>query len=158
MDETLSSETSKPLFRLHSRYLKDASFENFSAPRIDLREPNISVDVQVGGQQSDNLFEIVTDITVTATLARNVQFVAEVSYAGLVEVSHASVDDAVWFIYVETPALLFVHAQRVIADLARDGGFPALSLATPNFEQIWKLKARQMTNVTMEIPKEFYIF
>ncbi len=121
---TLEASSQSSVFKFHSRYLKDASFENYGAPLQTENEPEININTQVSGVSSDNLFEITS--------------VAE--------------DELYWFLYVTAPDLLFVHAQRVIADLIRDGGFPNLSLATPDFATIWKLKSNDPKNADLMLP------
>lgn len=148
----------KPVFKFHSRYLKDVSLENHDTPLTTDTPPKTDIGVRVGGRAADALYEIELVTTVKATVDSHIQFLAEVTYAGLFEIIDVDVDQSSRFLYVEAPEILFVHAQRIIADLVRDGGFPALSLATPDFHTAWKLKAGQTGNVQMEIPQEYNMF
>ena len=150
----MAKEQSKqqPLFQFHSRYLKDSSFERHNPPSE--QEPEITINTKVGGSVADNLYEIELRVMVTCEANLKIQFIAEVTYAGLFEVQSADEDQMIHFIYIAAPEMLFVHAQRVMMDMARDGGFPALSLATPDFETAWRLKAVDMENVNLDLPAE----
>ena len=140
----------QPLFRFHSRYLKDSSFERHNPPSE--QDPEITINTKVGGSVADNLYEIELRVMVTCEANLKIQFIAEVTYAGLFEAQSADEDQMTHFIYIAAPEMLFVHAQRVMMDMARDGGFPALSLATPDFETAWKLKAADTENISLDLP------
>ena len=86
-------------------------------------EPEITINTRVGGSVAENLYEIELRVMVTCETNLKIQFIAEVTYAGLFEVNSADEDQMAHFIYIVAPELLFVHAQRVIMDMARDGGF-----------------------------------
>lgn len=142
----------QPLFQFHSRYLKDSSFERHNPPSE--QEPEITINTKVGGSVTDNLYEIELRVMVTCEVNLKIQFIAEVTYAGLFEVQSADEDQMAHFIYIAAPELLFVHAQRVMMDMVRDGGFPALSLATPDFESAWRLEAANQQHIELDLSPE----
>lgn len=151
LDSKNPDDPEKPLFIFHRRYLKDASFESYGVPTDHTTEPIIAINTKVSGSMGDNLVEVVLSVMVTAEYDFAIKFIAEIDYAGLFAVETANEDDAVWFIYVTAPELLFVHGQRIIADLVRDGGFPQLQLAAPDFATAWKIKAASRPDIDLDL-------
>ena len=124
---------------LHSRYIKDFSFENPGAPvalsKDDLR---IDVSIRVDGRQRHDLHEIVLSITATAAHEAEIVFLVELSYAGLFELTDLDEEPRRRFIYCEAPRLLFPWVDRIIADVTRDGGLPSLNLTQPDFAGLYE--------------------
>ena len=124
---------------LHSRYIKDFSFENPGAPvALDKKDLLMDISVHVDGQQRRDLHEIVLSITVTATHEAEIIFLVELSYAGLFEFRDLDEDPRRRFIFCEAPRILFPWVDRIIADVTRDGGLPALNLTPPDFAALYE--------------------
>ena len=131
--------------RLRARYLLDLSFENPGAPgSFSVTDPEIGIDVQLNGRQSQdqNLHEIVLTLTVTARHDSMVLWLAEVSYVGLFEIPDVEEAAGRRFLFVEAPALLFPWADRIIADVVRDGGLSTLNLSPPDFDMLYRQRER----------------
>ena len=127
---------------LHSRYIRDLSFENPGAPTVpDLEELRFDVSVLVDARYLDNFHEVALTVRVTAVHNEQVTFLMELVYAGLFELD----EDSGWdenirqrFLLREAPRLLFPWVDRIFADLARDGGLPQLSLSPPDFAALYE--------------------
>lgn len=124
---------------LHSRYIKDFSFENPGAPVVlnkdDLR---IDVSVQVDDRQRGDLHEILLWITATAAHKAEIVFLVELSYAGLFELIDLDEESRERFVFCEAPRFLFPWVERIIADVTRDGGLPSLNLTPPDFAGLYE--------------------
>ena len=126
---------------LHGRYIKDFSFENPGAPVVlDKDDLRIDVSVRVDGRQRRDLYEIVLSITATATHEAEIVFLVELSYAGLFELVDLDGEPRQRFIFCEAPRILFPWVDRIIADVTRDGGLPALNLTPPDFTGLYERK------------------
>ena len=132
-------KTIQPAVVLHSRYIKDLSFEHPGAPAtISVADPEIDIVFSISGEQRANLYEIVLQIHVKAVYQSRLLFLIELAYAGLFEA--IDLDDAhrEQFIYTESVRRLFPHADRIIADVVRDGGLPALAITEPDFVELYQ--------------------
>ena len=119
---------------LHGRYIRDLSFENPGAPAVpDKDDLRLDVSVQVDSRHLDALHEVALTVNVTAVDDGGTVFVVELIYAALFEL--IDLDEAArrHFLLCEAPRILFPWVDRIIADLARDGGLPTLNLNPPDF-------------------------
>ena len=125
--------------RLHARYMLDLSFENPGAPdSFGVAEPEIGVEVQIDGRTGESLHEVVLTLTVTARHDSMVLWLAEVSYVGLFEAPDVEEAAQRRFLYVDAPSMLFPWADRIIADVVRDGGLSTLTLSPPDFDALYR--------------------
>ena len=125
---------------LHSRYIRDFSFENPNAPvsvsKDDLRS---DVSVRVDCRRQGELHECELTTTVTARARQGeIVFLVELSYAGLFELKGIGEELRQWFIFCEAPRILFPWVCRIIADAERDGGLPQLNLSPPDFAALYE--------------------
>ena len=122
---------------LHHRYIRDLSFENPGAPVVprpdDLR---LDVSVRVDTRHLDDLHEVALSVTVTARDDDRVSFLVELVYAALFELRNLDQPARQTFLLAEAPRILFPWVDRIIADLARDGGLPTLNLDPPDFHSL----------------------
>ena len=127
---------------LHTRYIKDLSFENPSAP-VPLSKDDLLIDVSVGVdcRQKGDLHESELTIIVTAqTHQADVVFLVELSYAGLFELRGLGEELSQRFIFCEAPRILFPWVDRIVADVTRDGDLPQLNLSPPDFAALYEAK------------------
>ena len=124
---------------LHSRYIKDFSFENPGAPyALGRTDPRIDVTVEVDGEQRKALHEVVLAFTVTASFENEIIFLIDLKYAGLFEILNLEGNARTHFIFVEAPRMLFPFIERIIADVVRDGGMMPLNLTPPDFLMLYQ--------------------
>lgn len=131
----------KPALLLRAQYIKDMSFENPRAPAsiFSLREaPGMEVNINLGANQLDEfVVELSMQISVRAIADKTTIFLSDLVYAGVLElrnIPEASVEQA---IFVTGAQLIYPFARRVIADVTRDGGFPAVQLEPIDFASMY---------------------
>jgi preprotein translocase subunit SecB len=131
------SEDSKPSLLLRAQYIKDLSFENPRAPAslFGLREaPTMDVSINLGAQRLDEfVFELSIQISVRAVADKTTVFLGDLVYAGVLELKNIPENQAEQAIFITGAQLIYPFARRVIADITRDGGFPALQLEPIDF-------------------------
>ena len=152
-----SDKSENPTYTLHRRYLKDSSFENPGAPmNASLDAPSIDLAVKIVAHQGNDLYEIELNYRITATHEQQITFQIELCFAGLFEMTGASSEQRSRFIYVEAPHILYPHAAKIAADLARDGGLPDLEIAEPDFMTIWKARGTGLLDPHLTLPEKTY--
>ncbi len=132
-----------PVMRIQAQYVKDLSFENPKGPAALAQaqgRPQIELEVDVrAGQPSPNgQQEMVLELTVTVKAGDSTLFLIQLAYAALVLVQHVKEEVREQFLLVECPRLLFPFARRIIADLAREGGFPPLLIEPIDFLALYR--------------------
>jgi preprotein translocase subunit SecB len=65
-------------------------------------------------------------------------FLLELEYAGIFHVEGVSDDQLHPFLLIECPRLLFPFVRRIISDVTRDGGFPALNVDTVDYLALYR--------------------
>ena len=131
----------KPAMALRAQYVKDLSFENPRAPAslFGLKEaPQMEVSINLGAQKLDeNVVELAMQISVRAIAEKTTIFLADLVYAGVLELRNIPVEQQEQIIFVAGAQLVFPFARRVLADMTRDGGFPSLQLEPIDFAQMY---------------------
>ena len=119
-----------------AQYIKDLSIENPNAPQVFQWTDQPRVDVQFNinvDRAADELHEVVIKLDVSARSDSGVQFLVELSYAGLFGLRNFPEEALGPFLLVEAPRLLFPFARQVIADATQNTGFPPLLLDPIDF-------------------------
>lgn len=136
-EQPASPENSKPSLLLRAQYVKDLSFENPRAPAslFGLREaPAMDVNINLSAQKlEENIVELALQISVRATADKTTIFLTDLVYAGLLELKNIPAEQTDQAIFIAGAQLIYPFARRVIADVTRDGGFPALQLEPIDF-------------------------
>jgi preprotein translocase subunit SecB len=142
-----------PALGVVAQYVKDLSFESPYAPRSLIfadKPPQISINIDVQARDmSENNYEVTLRITATAipidaaqTANDNGQpapsFVVELAYAGLFQITDVRPDLLRPVLLIEAPRLLFPFARQILADTARNGGFPPLMLNPIDFTELYR--------------------
>lgn len=142
-----STEQAGASFVLRSQYVKDLSFENPRAPGIyaSLSEaPAIDVQLNLTAQRiAESLFELTVHVSVRATHEKQTVFLVDLAYAGLFEAAGIPEDQLEQAILVQGAFLLFPYARRIVSDVTRDGGFPALNLEPIDFFALYLRNKQQ---------------
>ena len=135
-------------FRVISQFLKDLSFENVNPP-AELHQPEetphgvIQVDIKVD-RVSQEAIDVGVHLRVEATVKGVPAYIAELEYAGrftFVELPDAMLE---MLAMVEAPRLLFPFMRVIVANVTRDGGYPALILNPIDFAGLYRsMRARQ---------------
>ena len=114
-----------------AQYIKDLSIENPNSPQVYQWQEQPRVDVQFNinvDRMSDEVHEVVIKIDVSARSDSGVQFLVELSYAGLFGLRNFPEDAMGAFLLVEAPRLLFPFARQIVSDATANTGFPPLLL------------------------------
>lgn len=131
-----------PQISIAAQYVKDISFESPGAPnslRPSEEKPNIgvSVDVKAKGIGKDT-YEVELRVSATAKRKEDVVFICETTFAGIFILSNLPQEETQPALLIYCPNLLFPYARRIVSDLTRDGGFPALMLDPIDFARLYQ--------------------
>jgi preprotein translocase subunit SecB len=114
-----------------AQYIKDLSIENPNSPQVYQWQEQPRVDVQFNinvERMSDDVHEVAIKVEVSARSDSGVQFLVELTYAGLFGLRNFPEEALGAFLLVEAPRLLFPFARQIIADATSNTGFPPLLL------------------------------
>ena len=104
-----------------------------------MAQPDVNVDFNVAAEPvENNIHEVILNIEIKATLNDETMFIAELSYAGLVQVTNAVDDVLKQILMIEAPRHLFPFARAIVAEAIRDGGFPPLLLNPIDFQGYYR--------------------
>mgnify|MGYP006216250019 CR=1 FL=1 len=123
-----------------AQHVRDMSFENMVAQKgVTSAEvqPDITVAVSLDAHKrpAPNQYEVTTKYKVTSKNKANgdTLFLLECDYVGIFHIDGVPEDQLHPFLLIECPRLLFPFVRRIISDVTRDGGFPALNVDTVDF-------------------------
>lgn len=131
---------------VHGQYVRDASFENPSAPhalRAGHAAPKMNVNFGLDARKLaepglENMFEVVLTVNVEATRDGKPVFIAEVQYGTTVSVGPTVPQEQIHpLLLIEVPRLAFPFARQILCDMAVQGGYPPLLVAPVNFQQLY---------------------
>jgi preprotein translocase subunit SecB len=127
-----------------AQYIRDLSFENILAQKGTGGDVKPDVQVQVGldakKRSTENQYEVLTKFTITSKNkdTGDVLFAMELDYGGVFLIEGVPEQQLHPFLMIECPRMLFPFVRRIVSDLTRDGGFPALNLDTVDFMAIYR--------------------
>lgn len=138
----------QPQFALQRIYVKDLSFESPNSPTVfqEQWKPQVSLDLNTSHNQvSENQYEVVLSMTVTAKLGEKTAYIVEIQQAGVFMVSGIESNQLGHMLGSYCPTVLFPYAREAIDGIVNKGSFPALMLAPVNFDAIYAqaLKRKQ---------------
>ena len=128
-----------------AQFIRDMSFENVGAQK-GLQggevQPDVQVQVSLDARKrtQDNQYEVITKFRVTSKnkSSGDTLFLLELDYGGIFLVEGVADDQLHPFLLIECPRLLFPFVRRIISDITRDGGFPALNVDTVDFLALYR--------------------
>jgi preprotein translocase subunit SecB len=128
-----------------AQFVRDMSFENMVAQK-GITGNDVQPDIQVGvsldarKRPVDHQYDVITKYKITSTNKANgdTLFLLELDYAGIFHVEGVSDDQMHPFLLIECPRLLFPFVRRIISDVTRDGGLPALNIDTVDFLALYR--------------------
>lgn len=121
-------------------YTKDVSFEAPHAPQIFQQEwqPEVNLDMDTSTNKlSDNVYEIVLRVTVTAKKGEETAFLCEVKQAGLFQIEGLEGNQLAHCVGAYCPNVLFPYARECVTSLVTRGTFPQLNLGPVNFDALF---------------------
>ncbi len=130
-----------PRFFIKGQYIKDLSFENPHAPHslLALQEkPKIDLSVTLKSQKlEEQHYELTLHFAMRSTGGDKTLFLMELDYAALVQVVNIPEDKTEMILFIDCAFAVFPFARRVVSDITRDGGFPALMLEPIDFHALY---------------------
>lgn len=127
-----------------TQYVRDLSFENILSQKGSSGEviPDVQVQVNLDARKrpADHQYEVVMKVLVDSSAKESKEklFLLELEYAGVFHVEGVPDDQMHPFLLIECPRMLFPFVRRIVSDVTRDGGFPALNLETIDFLQLYR--------------------
>ncbi len=140
-----------------AQYLKDLSFESPNAPQIfspaqgqeqgqaqgqaQSKVPHFSLDINVKPQRLAPLrHEVTLVLKVVMQRERDVCFLVEIVYAGLVAVPEDAEDHPLLqaLLLIEVPRLLFPYVRNILSELTQSSGFPPLVVQPVDFAALYR--------------------
>ncbi|MFC7702649.1 protein-export chaperone SecB [Plastorhodobacter daqingensis] len=129
-----------------AQFIRDMSFENIVAQKgLQNGEvtPDIQVQVSLDARKRSvaNQYEVVTKFKIQSRNKANNNdplFHLELEYAGIFLIDGVPEEQMHPFLLIECPRMLFPFVRRIVSDVTRDGGFPALNLDTVDFLALYR--------------------
>ena len=130
--------------RVLAQYIRDMSFENILAQKgvKGDAQPEVQVQVNLDARKrtADHQFVVITKLNITSKTkaAGEPLFVLEIEYAGVFHVEGVPEEQMHPYLLIECPRITFPFLRRIVSDVTRDGGFPALNLETIDFLALYR--------------------
>ena len=125
---------------LIGQYIKDLSFENPMSPNLPSNSKNPSVNLDINttylNLKNDN-HEVNLKIKSTASVDKDVMFIIELQYAGLIKTIIKNDEDKKKLI-ISGSYLLFPYARSIISNITMEGGFKPLVIQPIEFENMFQ--------------------
>ena len=139
-----SNPAADVVFAMEKLYLKDVSFEAPNTPHVFLEKAPPEVGLQLAIEHArfgdEDLYEVILNITVTATLQGKTVFLIETKQAGLFRVRGVPEAEIPKVLEISCPSILLPFSRELINDLACKSGFPQLLINPINFEALYLQK------------------
>ena len=135
----------KPLkMKILAQYIRDMSFENILAQKGingDV-QPDIAVQVNIDAKKRPikNQYEVIIKTKIVSKTKEKSEpiFLLELDYGGIFHIENIQDDQLHPYLMIECPRMIFPFLRRVVSDVTRDGGFPALNLDSIDFVQLYR--------------------
>ena len=140
------------------QFVRDLSFENILSQKGASGEvaPEIQVQVSLDAKKRPQAgqYEVAQKFTITsknkgdgATL-----FLMELDYVGVYQIEGVPDEQLHPFLMIECPRMVFPFARRIISDITRDGGFPALNVDTVDFLALYRQELARRAAASQPAP------
>ncbi len=146
-EENTSAPQAAPQIKMQvlAQFVRDLSFENMVAQKglsAGDVQPDIQVAVSLDARKrgTGSHYDVITKFKVTSKNKANgdTLFLLELDYGGVFLVEGVTDEQLHPFLLIECPRLLFPFVRRIISDVIRDGGFPALNVDTVDFLALYR--------------------
>ncbi|GAA0792172.1 MULTISPECIES: protein-export chaperone SecB [Pseudomonadati] len=141
-----NNEASAPQFNIQRVYTKDLSFETPNSPAVFQKEwnPEVKLDLDTrSAKLSDDTYEVVLSLTVTAKNGDETAFLCEVQQAGIFSIVGLTEPQLAHSLGAYCPNVLFPYARETVSGLVARGTFPQLNLAPVNFDALFAQYVQQ---------------
>jgi len=130
--------------KILAQYIRDMSFENILAQKGisgDV-QPDIAVQVNIDAKKRpvENQYEVIIKTKIVSKTKEKSEpiFLLELDYGGIFHIENIQDDQLHPYLMIECPRMIFPFLRRVVSDVTRDGGFPALNLDSIDFVQLYR--------------------
>lgn len=151
-----NAQENAPAFGIEKVYLKDLSVEVPHSPAIFLESRAPQIDIQLnntGTAISDDLFDSVLSITVTATLEEKTVFLVEVKQAGIFRMRNIPPQELEPLLGIACPNILFPYAREAVSEATARAGFLPVILQPINFEALYFSRQQEQQPQKQETPQ-----
>ena len=123
-------------------YVKDISFEAPNVPEV-FQEPDFKPEIKMemnsrSRKLSDDFYEVVLTVTITAAQGEKTAFLVEVQQGGIFGVRGLDEEQLRHLLSTFCPEVLYPYAREAISGLINKGGFPPVYLAPVNFDLLFR--------------------
>ena len=135
--------------RILAQFVRDMSFENIMAQSgVDGEvKPEIKVEVGLDAKKRavEGQYEVTTKIKVHSNNAGTDKslFLLELDYVGIFQIEGVPEEQMHPYLLIECPRQTFPFVRRIVSDVTRDGGFPALNLEQIDFLTLYRNQLAQ---------------
>ncbi|PWK53026.1 protein-export chaperone SecB [Pleionea mediterranea] len=138
-------------------YTKDVSFEAPNVPEV-FQDANFKPEVKMemnskSRKITDDMYEVVLTMTITAASGETTGFLVEVQQAGLFGVRGLNDAQLRHLLSTFCPETLYPYAREVISSLVSKGGFPPVYLAPVNFDALFRAQMEQQAQQQNAAPE-----
>ena len=147
----------KPQIKTQKVYLKDVSFETPNSPQVFGQDwkPELTIDFGSAAQAvSEDIYEVILTLTVTAKVEDKAAYLAEVHQAGIFLIRGLEQEKLQHALNVPCLRLIYPYACAAIADLVSKGGFPQLALSPISFQNIYRQRLQQAQEDQQPVTEE----
>ena len=133
-----------PKMQILGQFVRDLSFENIAAQKgvQGNTQPEVQMQIGVEGRkrQTENQYDVIVKLKIDSKTKEDNQqiFLIEMEYAGIFQIENIKQEQLHPFLHIECPRMLFPYVRRIVSDVTRDGGFPALNLDNVDFIQVYR--------------------
>lgn len=149
----MAEEQPKNKFGIQRLFTRNTSFESPNAPDIfrEKWQPKIKVDLgNKSTKLSEDTYQVLIRVTVTATLDDKTAFLAEVEQGCVAAIAGFEQDALDHMLGAYVPTVLFPYAREAIDAMVVKGSFPPVMLAPMNFEALYQQKKQKQAEQTDE--------
>lgn len=164
-EETESGEAvaaqGQPQIRMQvlAQFIRDMSFENMVAKKGvssgDV-QPDIQIAVSLDARKRpvDHQYDVISKYRCTSKNKTNGEtlFLLEIEYGAIFHVEGVPDEQLHPFLLIECPRLVFPFVRRIISDVTRDGGFPALNIDTVDFVTLYRQELTRRSQAAQAQP------
>jgi len=147
MTEANGAAPEAPQVRMQvlAQFVRDLSFENVLAQKglaAGEVQPDIQVAVSLDARKraAEHQYEVTSKYRITSRnkATGDTLFLVELDYAGVFHIQGVAEDQLHPFLLIECPRILFPFVRRIVSDVTRDGGFPALNIDMVDFLALYR--------------------
>ncbi len=138
-----AAQNQETKFMIQRIYMKNLSFETVNTPMCfqEKWQPELELDIDTTQTSlSQNVFEVVLNITATVKNNQATVFLVEIQQAGIFLIEGAAEIQLKHLLGSYCPNILFPYARETITSEVTRGGFAPLVLAPINFDAIYAKK------------------